>query len=153
MAALYPALAMTIDLMHGLVMVVWGLGLPLLVWHRYPRLSHGYVWFAMTFVMLTVVSHAALGECFLTSASRELWHAAGGGRESVPFTVLFVNAVAGVRPTTRTAVLLWEAAVFVTSIGSLWAWHRTHPRRCAAVRAAPPNVLVTKVPQGPARSR
>jgi hypothetical protein len=128
-SSLYRVLAMTTDVVHAAAMVAWGLGLPLLVWHRRRRLSRAYAWFAMAFVISTVASQQVLGECFFTRLARELWNASGGFREDVPFTVVFANAVAGIRPTTRTAVLLWETAVFVTSAGSLWCWHRTHPRR------------------------
>jgi hypothetical protein len=122
---LIAILASSVDLAHGLVMVAWGLGLPLLFWHRFPRLSRGYMWFALSFVVLSVASHELLGECFLTRIARELWVRSGGYRGQEPFTVLFANAVAGVRPTTREAVLAWEIAVFVTSAASLWCWRST----------------------------
>jgi hypothetical protein len=118
-------LAATVDLAHGLVMVAWGLGLPLLFWHRFPRLSRGYMWFALSFVILSVASQELLGECFLTRIARELWLQSGGYRGREPFTVLFANAVAGIRPTAREAVLVWEVAVFVTSAASLWCWRGT----------------------------
>jgi hypothetical protein len=37
--------------------------------------------------------------------------------------------VAGIRPSSRTVVLLWEVAVLVTSLGSLWCWSRPRSRR------------------------
>lgn len=37
--SLYGALAALVDLVHAFSMLVWGLGLPLLVWHHFPRLS------------------------------------------------------------------------------------------------------------------
>ena len=33
-----PELASVVDAIHALVMVLWVLGLPLLFWHRWPRL-------------------------------------------------------------------------------------------------------------------
>jgi hypothetical protein len=119
---------MSTDLIHALAMLVWGLGLPLLVWHRYPRASRFYMWFALAFVSVSMLSHQLLGECFLTTLAREFWEASGGLRERVPFTVLMVNAISGMRPKEREAVLLWEVAVFVSSVGSLWCWYKTHPR-------------------------
>jgi hypothetical protein len=118
-------LASAVDLTHALVMLAWGLGFPLLFWHRFPRLSRAYMWFALSFVVVSVASHELLGECFLTSIARELWIRSGGYRGQEPFTVLFANAVAGIRPTTREAVLVWEVAVFVTSAASLWCWRGT----------------------------
>jgi hypothetical protein len=120
----YRLLAMSVDVVHASAMIVWGAGLPLLVWHHYRTLSRLYTWFAAAFVIISVASQWALGECFLTRAARELWLRSSDFREGVPFTVLFANTVAGIRPTTRTAVLLWEAAVLVTSAGSLWSLYR-----------------------------
>lgn len=131
MPNVYELMAMTVDVTHAAAMLVWGLGLPLLFWHRFERLSHWYTWFAASFVVTTVLSRIALGECFLTTLARELWEAAGGFRDHVPFTVVLVSTVAGLRPTTRTAVLLWELAVLFTSLGSLWSWRRAHARRSA----------------------
>jgi hypothetical protein len=55
--SLYGALAETVDLAHALSMLVWGLGLPVLAWHHVPRLSRAYTWFAIAFVLISVVSH------------------------------------------------------------------------------------------------
>jgi hypothetical protein len=123
--ALWRFLAAATDVVHVASMLAWGLGMPLLFWHRFPRLSRAYMWFAMAFVVVSVASHALLGECFLTTIARELWSAGGGFRERVPFTVLATEWIAGIRPTTREAVLLWELAVFATSAGGLWYWYRT----------------------------
>jgi hypothetical protein len=125
---MFRLLAVSVDVAHATAMIVWGAGLPLLVWHRFARLSRAYTWFAAVFVIASVASQWALGECFMTRIARDFWFRGGGFRDGVPFTVTFTNAVAGIRPTTRVAVLLWEAAVLVTSIGSLWSFYR-HARR------------------------
>jgi len=121
-------LAIATDLVHVLAMVLWGLGLPLLIWHRFERLSRAYMWFSIAFVAISVVSHQLLGECFLTTLARGLWEASGGFRERVPFTVLVVNRVAGFHPKDRDVVLLWEIAVLISSAASLWCFYRTHPK-------------------------
>lgn len=131
MADLYRLLAMAVDVTHAFAMLVWGLGLPLLVWHRFERLSHLYTLFAASFVVSSVGSHWLLGECFLTSLARWLWHAAGAWRDSVPFTVTLTNTIAGIRPSTRSAVFVWEIAIFVTSVGSLWSWRKAQRRSSA----------------------
>jgi hypothetical protein len=128
---LYRVLAIVVDLTHATAMLLWGLGLPLLFWHRFERLSHAYSIYAIVFVVTTVASHLAMGECFLTSLARTLWLASGHARDTVPFTVIVTNTIAGFRPSSRSAVLLWEAAVLVTSLGSWWSWHRAHVRRGA----------------------
>lgn len=124
----YRLAAGSVELVHALLMLLWGLGLPLLVWHRFPRLSRGYMWFASVFVGISALSHELLGECVLTTLARGLWRAGGGYRDGLPFMALLANTVAGIRPSRREIVLVWEAAVLATSVGSLWCWHRTHPR-------------------------
>ena len=131
----YAMLAAAVEVTHGLLMLVWGLGLPLLVWHRYERLSRSYMWYATAFVVLSVISNRLLGECFLTTFARHLWLAGGGYRDGVPFTVLFANAVAGIRPTAREAVLAWQLAIVVTSIGTLWCWRKTGSVRASKTAA------------------
>jgi len=135
MSNAYAILAAAVDLTHGLAMLAWGLGLPLLVWHRFERLSRAYMWFALVFVVLSVASNRILGECFLTTLARHLWQAGGGHRDGTPFTVLFANTIAGIRPTAREAVLAWEAAIFFTSIGTLWCWRKTRRMRIDRNRA------------------
>lgn len=122
-------LAIATDLIHLLAMVVWGLGMPLLIWHRFPRLSRAYMRFAIGFVFVSVASHWALGECLLTTLARSLWEASGESRDRVPFTVLLVDAVAGMRPRERIVVWLWEATVFIASCASLWCWYKTRPEK------------------------
>lgn len=127
--SVYTLLAASVDFTHALSMLLWGLGLPLLVWHGFPRLSRAYMWFAAAFVVISLVSHVALGECVLTRVARELWRAGGGYRDGVPFVALLANRIAGLRPSNRQVVLVWEVAIFLTSVGGLWCWHRTTPGR------------------------
>lgn len=122
-------LAGLVELAHGLLMVVWGLGLPLLVWHGWPRVRHAYIWFSLCFVLVSLASHALLGECVLTLWARALWEASGEASERVPFVVTFTNRVAGIRPSTDTAVLIWELAIAAYCVLGLWGWHRA---RCRA---------------------
>jgi hypothetical protein len=124
-ANMLAALAVSADLIHVLAMLVWALGFPLLLWHRWPRLSEAYTVYALAFVLISQVSHFFLGECFLTTLSRLLWAEAG---EHVigTFTVRLVNAVAGVRPNERSAVLLWELLIASTALGVFFSLHRLH---------------------------
>ena len=128
----YGVLAETVDLAHALSMLVWGLGLPLLAWHHFPRLSRAYMWFSIIFVLISVTSHYVLGECVLTTMARWLWHASGKARDGAPFMTLLVNDIAGIRPSNRNVVHAWELAVLATSVGSLWCWARTSRKRYAA---------------------
>jgi hypothetical protein len=131
-AYLYGVLAETVDLAHALAMLVWGLGLPLLAWHRFPRWSRAYMWFAIAFVLISAISHYVLGECVLTTVARWLWHASGRARDGAPFMTLLVNSIAGIRPSNRAVVHAWELAVLATSVGSLWCWARTSRKSYAA---------------------
>lgn len=125
-------------------MVTWGLGLPLLVWRRWPRLRRAYSWFSLSFVAVSVVSHALLGECVLTTMARALWEAGGGYAEKVPFIVTFTNRVARVRPSTDAAVLVWEVAILAYCVLGLWGWRwlpRLEPRPAPA---SPPRRVTTR---------
>jgi hypothetical protein len=130
-AGLFRFLAAGVELLHGVLMLAWGLGLPLLVWQRFPRLRRAYIWFSLTFVGVSVVSHALLGECVLTTWARALWEAGGGYAERVPFVVTFTNRVAHIRPSTDAAVLVWEVAILAYCVLGLWGW-RWMPRLAAA---------------------
>lgn len=136
MAELYRMLAMGVDVIHVLSMLLWGAGLPLLLWHRYERASYVYTWFAMLFVLISVTSHWTLGECFLTTLARTFWQSSGGFRDAVPFTVVLTNRIASIRPSTQMAVLAWEIAILATSLGSLWSWRKSHRQRSASFGGA-----------------
>lgn len=127
MAGLFRTLAACVELIHGLAMVAWGLGLPLLVWQRFPGLRRAYIWYSLAFVGVSVVSHAWLGECVLTRWARALWEAGGGYAERVPFIVTFTNRVARVRPSADAAVLAWEVAILAYCVLGLCGW-RWAPR-------------------------
>lgn len=118
-------LAGSVELCHGLLMVVWGLGLPLLVWRRFERLSRAYFWFSLTFVLGSLLSNLLLGECVLTTVAHWLWQASGGHTEKVPFIVIFTNHVARIRPSNDVAVLIWKVAIALYCMVGLWGW-RSH---------------------------
>jgi hypothetical protein len=124
----FRLLAGSVELCHGLLMVVWGLGLPLLVWRRFERLSRAYLWFSLTFVLGSLLSHALLHECVLTRLAYQLWEAGGAHAERVPFIVTFANTVARIRPSTDAAVLIWKVAIGLYCVIALFGW-RTRERR------------------------
>jgi hypothetical protein len=145
-SGLFRLLAAAVELLHGLLMLAWGLGLPLLLWRRLPRLRRAYIWFSLTFVGISLVSHALLGECVLTTWARALWEASGGYAEKVPFIVTVTNRIAHVRPSTDAAVLVWQVAILAYCVLGLWGWRwlprvepssvpASHPRRATTRRA------------------
>ncbi len=119
------------DSLHGLAMVVWGLGLPLLFWHRWRRLTRAYVIYSVAFIVISVGSHFLLGECLLTTLSRVLYDAGHHPelRERVSFIVRATETIAGFRPSERAAVLVWEAALLFGSAGTLWHLRRERVRQ------------------------
>ncbi|MEB2310432.1 MAG: hypothetical protein OZ921_01130 [Sorangiineae bacterium] len=130
------ALANLVDALHALAMIVWVLGLPLLFWHRYPKWSRAYVVYALAFVVVTRLSHSALGECVLTTGARELRHRGGTGfGDHSSFMVRLVNGVAGLRFTEESAILVWEWSVFMVSAGVLVHFYLERRRRQREGRA------------------
>jgi hypothetical protein len=125
---MFELLSASIDVVHALAMLVWGVGLPLLFWHRWPALSRGYMVYSLVFIAASVASQLVLGECFLTTMARDFAEQGSNTllRERASFTVRLVEMVAGLRPTERLAVRLWELAVFVTCMGMLvHMWRRS----------------------------
>lgn len=131
-----PELASVVDALHALVMVLWVLGLPLLFWHRWPRLSVWYGRYAVLFIALNLVSRWLLGECFLTTLSRWVWSLGSVEAHEVPtewFTVRFAEAVFHMTPSHEAIKRATEALIFVTACGMLWTMRRT---RASAKRPA-----------------
>jgi hypothetical protein len=130
------ALGPVLDATHAALMVAWILGLPLLFWHRWPRLTRAYGIYAVVFVVVSQVSHYMLGECFLTTLARHAWTAGTSQRlrgADEWFTVRFAELVFRLTPSHRVIVLGWEALVVVTAVGVLFSvrrqrGERRHPR-------------------------
>lgn len=129
-----PHLASVVDFLHALAMVVWVGGIPLLFWHRWPRLSRGYVVFCILFIVTMRVSDWLLGECFLTTLSRALWQWGSPDPSAAPrewFTVRFADFIFGLRPARRSVILASEALLLLCAVGMLvYLWRaRRRPRR------------------------
>jgi hypothetical protein len=107
-------------------MVAWILGLPLLFWHRYPKLTLGYGVYAVLFVVVSRVSHFIEGQCFLTTISAKLWRVgAAVARESDEwFTVRLARFVFGMTPSHRAVAWCSEALILVTAVGVLFSMSR-----------------------------
>ncbi|MEY2934289.1 MAG: hypothetical protein RL033_5038 [Pseudomonadota bacterium] len=119
-------------------MIAFGLGLPLLVWRRYPGLSRLYIRFSLVFVLGSLLSNALLDACVLTRLAQWLWEAGGGHAERVPFIVTFTNRVASIRPSNDAAVLVWELAIALYCIVGLWGWRaHEHSEKRMAPRSSP----------------
>jgi len=118
------AFASVIDALHALFMVTWVLGLPLLFWRRWPRLTKAYGVYVVVFIVLSQASHYLLGECFLTALSRYFWQLGGGapspGSEEW-FTVRFAWFIFGLSPSHRSIVIASEALISITALGILFS--------------------------------
>ncbi len=123
-------LAAAVDALHALAMVAWIGGLPLLFWHRYPRLTRVYGVYAILFIVASQASHYGIGECFLTTAARHLWLEAPSPGEAVGewFTVRFAKAVFHLTPSHRAIVFVSESLILVTSLGVLFSLHAERKR-------------------------
>jgi hypothetical protein len=123
-----------VELVHALLMVAWIVGLPLLFWHRFPRLTRWYGYYAIGFVLLSQASHYLLGECFVTTIARYLWeHGAPTPSHQMDewFTVRLAQRVFGLTPSRREIVWASQIGVVVTAAGVLIA-SRAARRRNAA---------------------
>jgi hypothetical protein len=115
-------LARIVEVVHALLLVVWIVGMPLLFWRRWPRLTRWYGIYAISFVLLSQGSHHLLGECFVTTLARHLWEsgAADPSRELDEwFTVRLAQRVFGLSPSHRSVILVWEAGILITAVGAL----------------------------------
>jgi hypothetical protein len=139
-----------VDFLHAALMALWVLGLPLLFWHRFPRLTLGYAAYAIAFVVLNQLSMLLLNECFLTTLARVFWSATPhGGGTSVDewFTVRFAREVFSLTPSHVTIKRLSEAFILVTAVGMVFTM-RHHRQRRARDEAISP----TATTEAPARS-
>jgi hypothetical protein len=133
---MWQSLAAAVDLAHAIFMTAWVLGLPLLFWHRWPRLTRAYGVYAIAFVVVSQISRQVLGECFLTTLARALYRLAApsGISNGEWFTVRAARAVFQFAPSHRAISLVSEGLILLTAAGALWSLH-TFSRRAA--RRAP----------------
>lgn len=117
-------------------MAVWVLGLPLLFARapRWRRLRRGFAYYAIGFVVVSQISQAILGECFLTTLVRPLWERGGYASSSEWFTVRLAQWVFGMIPSHRAISRISEALVVLTAAGVLFTL--AHERASAAKKRA-----------------
>jgi hypothetical protein len=120
------ALAVGTDFVHAILMALWIGGLPMLFWHRWPRVTGAYAAYAIGFVVVSQLSQWLLGECFLTAIGLSFW-------EKVPssappskewFTVRIAQAVFHLAPSHRSITIVSETLIVATAAGVLWSLHR-----------------------------
>ncbi len=136
---MWQVLAIGTDLIHALMMAAWIGGLPLLVWHRWPRVTCAYAVYAIAFVIASQLSQWLLGECFLTAIALFFWqHVPSSAPVSKEwFTVRAAQAVFRLAPSHRAIALVSEGMIVATAAGALSSLHRLlHAVRGYAPRRA-----------------
>jgi hypothetical protein len=115
-----------IDVLHALLMLLWVLGLPLLLWHRWPRLTRGYAWYAVVFIVVNLASQYALGECFLTTIARHFWEHASNVPEHLDdwFTIRFSDLVFRMTPSHVAVKRATQGLIFLTAVGMLYTMRK-----------------------------
>lgn len=117
---IYLQVAIAIDFLHALLMVVWVVGLPLLFWHRFPKLSLAYCAFSLAFIIVNQASQYFLGECIFTTLAGWLYAHTDAGAPQEWFTVRLALAIFGLIPTHRSIKLLTEILIGVSAIGGIY---------------------------------
>ena len=133
---MWQALAVGTDLLHAMLMAAWIAGLPLLFWHRWPRLSRYYAAYAIVFVVVSQVSQWVLGECFLTPISLSFWKRVPSSAPASKdwFTVRLAQAIFHMAPSHRSIARASEALIVATAVGTLYSIHRLRGRSPGRLR-------------------
>lgn len=117
-------LAVAIDVFHALLMVGWIMGLPLLFWRSWPKISFAYCIFSIIFIIVNQVSHYTLGECVLTTIANWFYSQAGHGAPAEWFTVRMAHLVFGVVPSHRGIKVATEILIGISAVGGVLTFFR-----------------------------
>lgn len=124
-------LAVAIDVFHAALMVGWIVGIPLLFWRWYPKLSLVYCIYCVFFIIINQVSHYMLGECIFTTIADWCYSRAGHAAPDEWFTVRMSRLVFGVVPSHRGIKVATEFLIGISAIGGvlLFFKRKVHARR------------------------
>jgi hypothetical protein len=106
-----------VDVFHALVMIVWIAGLPLLFWHRYPKLTIAYCIYSIIFIIINQLSQYFLGECILTTLAR---YYQSGQSDNEWFAVKFAKFIFGLTPTHKGVKIATEVLIAIAAVGSIY---------------------------------
>ena len=123
-------LAVSIDVFHAIVMMLWIFGLPLLFWHKIPKLTMSYAAFAIVFIIVNQVSHYTLGECIFTTLARKCFELADPHHPSTKewFTVKFANFIFGFTPKHKSIKIISEILIAISAIGMFFSFIKNYKR-------------------------
>jgi hypothetical protein len=137
-----------VDTVHAAFMVAYFVGIPLLFFHRWPRLSRIYAVYAVSFVIFSQGSKLLWGHCFLTPLAGELWHRSGTSVASAEwFTVRLSNLVFHSAPSHRIISWIGDAFVLITAVGAvlrLRSHADRHPPSKGDIASVTPAVALNK---------
>lgn len=134
---MWASLAAGVDFVHALIMAAWVAGLPLLFWHRWPRLSRAYGVFAVAFIVVSQASHFLLGECFFTTLARWCLSESSSPVSGEWFTVRAAQAIFHLTPSHRSVVWVSETLILVTAVGMLASYRLWQRGSFHSARASP----------------
>jgi len=129
-------LAVSIDVFHALVMLLWILGLPLLFWHKFPKLTIIYAVFAILFIIVNQISHYTLDECIFTTLSRKCFELADPNHPSTKewFTVKFANFIFGCAPKHKSIKIISEILIAISAIGMFFFFIKNSQRSLNTIK-------------------
>ena len=142
----YAVAASFVETIHATFMVAYFVGIPLLFFHRWPRVSRIYAVYAVAFVIFSQGSKLLWGHCFLTPLAGELWHRSGTAIAANEwFTVRLSNLVFHSAPSHRIISWIGDAVVLVTAIGAVLRL-RSHADRHPSIQRDVIGVVSALVP-------
>lgn len=118
-------LAIATDVFHALLMVVWVVGIPLLFWRRYPRLSVAYCIFSALFIIVNQVSHYTLGRCVFTVIADWFYAHAGQPSSNEWFAVRISKMVFGCIPTHRGIKVVTQILIAIGAVGGIYYFYNS----------------------------
>lgn len=113
-------LAVLTDVIHALLMASWIVCLPLLFWHRWPKLSLAYCIYCISFIIVNQVSHYTLGCCVFTTIADWFYTHSGHAMTGEWFAVRASQFVFGLAPSHRGIKMATEAVIIVAAIGQIY---------------------------------
>lgn len=115
-------IAVSIEVLHALVMAFWILGLPLLFWHRFPKLTIGYACYAVVFITINQICYYTLGECILTTIARWFWQHSGQHEPTEQwFSIKFAKLIFGLTPTHRAVKIAGQILIAICALGGFYS--------------------------------
>jgi hypothetical protein len=118
-------LAVATDVFHAFLMILWTIGLPLLFWRKYPKLSYYYYLYCIVFILVNQASHYILGECIFTTIANWFYtHAHTTNFQNEWFTMRVSRAVFGIVPSHRGVKIATQIMVGLTALGGLYSLYK-----------------------------